>query len=1040
MSENDSADQPPDEKPRPPDLRGLDPGELLARGLNTVQPSGGGARWEPPEPAELGPLFPQYLIEGLLGRGGMGAVYKAVHVTLDRRVAIKLLPAEMAADEQFVARFQREARTLARLDDPGIVRVYDFGQTTGGFLYFVMEYVDGTDLRRILRGPGLAPDQALTVISQICNSLHIAHLQGVIHRDIKPENILITNDGNAKLADFGLARPADNESSSLTGTDVVMGTPDYMAPEQRSGQSDKRTDVFALGVMLYEMLTGQTPRGVFEPPSRKVQLDVRIDEVVLKALQMEPERRYQHAGEMKTDVDRIRSTPPRGVAQKGEGARRQPVLKRPVFLMGIAALALLCAAFFVWRFTLIPAEGIHAPDANRSSEGKPVPGREYVNFLRQKFVPLPSAPHLLFCIWETRVKDFEAFANETGYASLSHIGAPTNLPLKPSPGPLSWRNPGFPQTGDHPVVGISVVDANAFCRWLTKKARDAGRLEAGQEYRLPTDREWSAAMGVVGESGDFPLARKFPEDLYSWGKGLPPPENAENLAGEEQSWAHVQGYRDPWVWTAPVGSGKPNRLGLFDLTGNVREFCKDRRSFESDSRSVRGSCFLWPPGMEKSGGVRGMTVGLGNTGDLGTGFRCILDLKTPDQLPLARRVESAVDDYIASAPSGVAIIRARTDFLVNDEMAAVDLCGSGDWPNDDQAAPFRGLPLDRFYLIGGSLKTLAALKGMPLKVLSVDSAKAVSFDGVRGMALEWFAAPSAFTSSVADLEAFRGMKLKGFHLNHFPRVTDLSPLRGQPIQALSLFDCGVSDLTPVKDAPLRELTLSRTKIQSVDFLDWWPTLADFSGMDDVSEVKFVKPALDALCSGDETRARQMMDALETRLRHPPWLNRNMLFRDMKGGMFSKFARWAKGDRLAVTREMKVHGGHAYLLVPTAMHWLTARSFAEHLGGHLVTVTSKDEDDFIRRELLSKIPAGAAWLGLESAPQVYGWKWVTGEPFNYNDWDQATGAGQASRDSGQNYACWHPNGNEFHWWDWSDFNPRSVIVEWETPNPQDGLGR
>ena len=979
----------------------------------------------------------------------MGAVYKAVHLALNRAVAIKLLPAEMAADEQFVVRFQREARMLARLHDPGIVSVYDFGQTAGGHLYFVMEYVDGTDLRRVLRGPGLAPEQALVVISQICNSLHVAHLHGVIHRDIKPENILITSDGNAKLADFGLARPTSGETSVLTGTNVVMGTPEYMAPEQRSGQADKRTDIFALGVMLYEMLTGHTPRGVFEPPSRKVQMDVRIDEVVLKALQMEPERRYQHAGEMKTDVDRIRSTPPGGIAPEKATPGWKAASKRFLGIAaGVAVVALLVGAELHRRFeesrrtppapvsAPVPVGGVHATDEMPPAGDKPARGRSYVNFLGQKLVPLPTHPYLLFCIWETRVKDFEAFVKETGYASQSQISNGASLPLKPGPGPLSWRNPGYAQTGDHPVVGISALDANAFCRWLTKKGRGTGELEPGQEYRLPTDREWSAAMGVTGEAGDFPQDRRFPDGVFSWGDAWPPPENAENFGGEEQPWAHIQGYRDPWVWTAPVGSGKPNRFGIFDLTGNVREFCKDRRSINADDRSVRGSSFLTSIAMEKTGGARGSIVGLFSDADISTGFRCILDLKSPDRLALARQVESAVEDYLSHAPAGAAACRKRTDFLVNDEMVAVDLCGAGDWPDDAQLAKFHGLPIDRFYLSGGSLKTFAALQGMPLKVLSIDPARCTSFDGLKGLPLEWFAASSSGYSPVADLEAFRGMKLKGIRLDRLRGVADLSPLRGEPLEVLSLFDSGVSDLSPIKDAPLRQLSLNRTKIRDAHFLEWWPSLGNLAGMDELLETELIKPALDTLCSGNEARAREMIDALDRRFRQAPWLSQNLLVRGLKSGELAKFARWAKGDRAEVAADLKVFGGHAYLFVQTGMHWHTARAFAEHLGGHLVTVTSKEEDDFIRRELLPKNSSISAWLGLESAPGVYGWKWVTGEPFAYNDWDRSKGSGQADRDEDQNYACWHPSGNELHWWDYSDFNTRTTVVEWETSNPQD----
>ena len=137
----------------------------------------------------------------------MGAVYKGVQAALDRPVAIKLLPAELASDGDFLVRFQREARTLAKLQHSGIVTVYDFGETSAGHRYFVMEYVDGTDLHQILRGPGIQPAQAFEMIAQICDALHYAHRQGVIHRDIKPANILVTKDVRTKVADFGLARP-----------------------------------------------------------------------------------------------------------------------------------------------------------------------------------------------------------------------------------------------------------------------------------------------------------------------------------------------------------------------------------------------------------------------------------------------------------------------------------------------------------------------------------------------------------------------------------------------------------------------------------------------------------------------------------------------------------------------------------------------------------------------------------------------------------------------------------------------------------------
>lgn len=359
-----------------PELHGLDPGELLARGLNTVRPSGGVHGWTPPTPEELAKLIPQYHIESLIGHGGMGAVYKGFQEKLNRPVAIKLLPAELTADAQFVTRFEREAITLARLQHPGIVAIYDFGQTADGHLYFVMEYVEGTDLRRVMQGPGLNPEQALEVIVQVCEALHAAHRQGVIHRDIKPANILITTDERVKLADFGLARPDRDENEGLTLSNVVLGTPDYMAPEQQGGQPDHRADIFALGLMLYEMLTGQLPRGAWVPPSRKVQVDVRIDEVVIRALQEEPDLRYQQASEMKTDVDHIRATvvetaPPVSVPPPSAPENQ----RGKVLMIAIPVVLLLgLAAFFLFRRSAVPV-----PE-------KPIP------LARETPAPIPESP------------------------------------------------------------------------------------------------------------------------------------------------------------------------------------------------------------------------------------------------------------------------------------------------------------------------------------------------------------------------------------------------------------------------------------------------------------------------------------------------------------------------------------------------------------------------------------------------------------------------------------------------------------------------
>ncbi|MEM7313831.1 MAG: protein kinase [Planctomycetota bacterium] len=263
---------------------------------------------------ELMPLFPELEIVEELGRGGMGIVVMARQKKLDRPVALKLLKSNIADDPTFAERFSREARALAKLNHPAIIGIYDFGQRDDLY-YFLMEYVDGSNLRQIVREGNLKPEEALVIVPQICDALQYAHDMGVVHRDIKPENILIDKAGRVKIADFGLAKlvGAEADDFTLTGTRQVMGTPHYMAPEQmeKPHTVDHRADIYSLGVVFYEMLTGELPLGRFAPPSEKVEVNVRLDDVVLRALAKEPERRYQHATEVKTKIEQIGDPKPR---------------------------------------------------------------------------------------------------------------------------------------------------------------------------------------------------------------------------------------------------------------------------------------------------------------------------------------------------------------------------------------------------------------------------------------------------------------------------------------------------------------------------------------------------------------------------------------------------------------------------------------------------------------------------------------------------------------------------------------------------------
>jgi serine/threonine protein kinase/tetratricopeptide (TPR) repeat protein len=359
-------------------LAGLCPACLLKQGAADETATGGPSPpFNPPSVSELAPLFPQLEILELIGKGGMGAVYKARQKELDRIVALKILPPRIGRDAAFAGRFAREAKALAKLNHPGIVTLYEFGKVDvpgssgresapyshqadqsrltsaatkqDGLYYFLMEFVDGVNLRQLLHAGRIAPREALAIVPQICDALQFAHDQGIVHRDIKPENILLDRRGRVKVADFGLAKlvgdvgptflsagpgdfPVASSSGANTGQESpvnpqtgksalpapaltaagkVMGTPNYMAPEQAEHPDavDHRADIYALGVVFYQMLTGELPGKHLEPPSRKVQIDVRLDEVVLRALAKNPELRYQQASVLKTHVETIAGTP-----------------------------------------------------------------------------------------------------------------------------------------------------------------------------------------------------------------------------------------------------------------------------------------------------------------------------------------------------------------------------------------------------------------------------------------------------------------------------------------------------------------------------------------------------------------------------------------------------------------------------------------------------------------------------------------------------------------------------------------------------------
>jgi photosystem II stability/assembly factor-like uncharacterized protein len=288
----------------------LPPG-MTPSGRTSGESSAGAAshRWEPPTVEEMRLLLPAYEVRRLIGRGGMGAVYEGLQKTLDRPVAIKVLPPDVAQrDAHFAERFQRESRAMAKLAHPGIVAVYEAGETSGGMLYFVMELVEGVDVARIIGSEGrLPPDRVLRICRDVCDALMYAHERGIVHRDVTPSNIIIDRQGHVKVADFGLAK-LELDALGWQASSTVMGKPDFMAPESfiPGLKIDGRADVYALGVSLYQMLTGTLPRGRFELPSHLVVgVDARLDAIIDRAMQTDREKRYSSAAEVRSDLEVI---------------------------------------------------------------------------------------------------------------------------------------------------------------------------------------------------------------------------------------------------------------------------------------------------------------------------------------------------------------------------------------------------------------------------------------------------------------------------------------------------------------------------------------------------------------------------------------------------------------------------------------------------------------------------------------------------------------------------------------------------------------
>ncbi|SKA78093.1 Serine/threonine protein kinase [Prosthecobacter debontii] len=574
-----------------------------------------------------------YEIQELIGGGGMGEVYRAVLTARGRVVAMKVVSGRLTRDPEVTGRFEAEVAALSQLSHHNVVRVLDHGETVNGRHFLVMEYVDGCDLRRLLRAQRLELERALDIFLKVCAGVSHAHQRGFVHRDIKPANILIGADGTVKVADFGLAKTLVESASSygFTQTRDTFGTPYYVAPEvtRSAGQADARADVYALGVLLYELLTGSVPMGQFTPLSQKTGLSKKIDGIINHALADDPQRRLSSVEEMATAVEKIAAEHQRGHVKRVR-SRKLMTLAAIFATLGLgAAVGSWISERHVPAYLLSRSGG----DAVKASRERP-----WRNSLGMSFVPVPvPKQRLLFSQFETRVKEYEAFTalNQALLPSLQEEiyserrEVTKNTPAVSSEKELTnWRKPGFSQTPDHPVCGMRLAQARLFCAWLTRHEHDLGWLKEGQVYRLPTDAEWSFAAGITDDAGPYASDRLSTEpNLLPTG----------NFAGQEVKRLALWPLRRPadaaedsYPCTAPVGSFPANAYGLFDLHGNVLEWTMTRLDgrfgFPPDYFCLRGGSWATGRLNEMRPEFRKGTRSTRAQADFG--FRIVLDLES----------------------------------------------------------------------------------------------------------------------------------------------------------------------------------------------------------------------------------------------------------------------------------------------------------------------------------------------------------------------------------------------------------------------------
>jgi serine/threonine protein kinase len=590
-----------------------------------------------------------------IGQGGMGSVYKARQISLDRMIALKTLHAALAEDVEYIARFRQEAKAAAALNHPNLVHVHSAGETEG-LHWFAMEYVEGESARaRMERQGRLDALEAIAISIYVVAALEYGWQKaGLIHRDIKPDNIFLSNAGEAKLGDLGLAKRT-GQNNGLTASGASMGSPNYISPEQVHAMKsvDPRADIYSLGCTLYHLVSGRPPYAGDSavavmmkhvsapvPNLRSVwpECPPELEAIVMKMMLKSPEERPQSYADVNAELRQVynlldqRSAPaevataPLSTASRkaaapepsARGVLREAAASKSKFLcyagIGAGIVVIAFGAIFLSQSKKekVAKPRISAPEAAAheasGSPGTATKDSPFVNTLGMTFVPVEitggptNGRRVLFSIWDTRVQDYTEYVRSTR---------------------RTLEKPSFDQGPSHPVVNVSWDDATTFCAWLTEKERASGTIIGQYAYRLPSDHEWSCAVGIGRqEKAEESLKSKRLNivNTYPWGDQWPPPRGAGNYGPSFTV--------DEFPFTSPVGSFAANRNGLFDMGGNVWQWCQDWfEPTEKIQRVIRGESWRDDESFALASSFRNPGAPGQRSNEIG--FRCVLAEDVP---------------------------------------------------------------------------------------------------------------------------------------------------------------------------------------------------------------------------------------------------------------------------------------------------------------------------------------------------------------------------------------------------------------------------